>query len=140
MAGIDDLFKGNVITGLAVGVGVAILAPVVLPVVAAVVRPLAKSAIKTGIILYEQGLETVAELGEVVDDLVAEAKAEIATAAAPAVAAGAAAAGGTASAPEEGQAHPAEPKKAARRTSRARTAGEPPAPTSTPGSEVPESG
>jgi Protein of unknown function (DUF5132) len=33
--------------------------------------------IKSGILLYEKGRETVAEFGEVVEDLVAEARAEI---------------------------------------------------------------
>ncbi len=117
MAGVDDLFKGNLVTGLAVGVGVAVLAPLLLPVVVAVARPLAKSAIKAGIILYEQGIETVAEVGEVVEDLVAEAKAEI----------GAAAVAGEAVSAEEG------PKKATRR----RTSTKRPA---APGSEAPESG
>lgn len=77
MAGIDDLFKGNIVTGLAVGVGVAILAPVVMPILASVGRPLAKSIIKSGMLLYEKGIETAAELGEVFEDLVAEAKVEM---------------------------------------------------------------
>ncbi|NWG87061.1 MAG: DUF5132 domain-containing protein [Hydrogenophilaceae bacterium] len=77
MAGIDDLFKGNIVTGLAVGVGVAILAPVIVPVLASVGKPLAKSMIKSGILMFEKGRETVAELGEVFDDLVAEAKVEL---------------------------------------------------------------
>lgn len=80
MAGIDDLFKGNIVTGLAVGVGVAILAPVIMPVLASVGRPLAKSIIKSGMVLYEKGRETAAELGEVLEDLVAEAKVELETA------------------------------------------------------------
>lgn len=88
MAGIDDLFKGNAVTGLAVGIGAAILAPVLVPVLAAVAKPIAKSAIKAGIIFYEKGRETAAELGEVFDDLVAEARAEV-EAAAPIAAAGA---------------------------------------------------
>jgi hypothetical protein len=66
-----------VVTGLAIGVGAAILAPVVVPIVAGIARPLAKSAIKTGIILYEKGRETGAELMEVMEDLVAETRAEL---------------------------------------------------------------
>lgn len=77
MAGLDDLFKGNIVTGLAVGVGVAILAPVVVPILASVGKPLAKSMIKSGILLYEKSRETAAELGEVFEDLVAEAKVEL---------------------------------------------------------------
>jgi hypothetical protein len=77
MAGVDDLFKGNIVTGLAVGVGIAILAPLVTPILVSVGKPLAKSMIKTGMLLYDKGRETAAELGEVFEDLVAEAKVEL---------------------------------------------------------------
>jgi hypothetical protein len=77
MAGIEDVLKGNVVTGLAIGIGAAILAPVVAPLVASVGKPVAKSLIKSGILLFEKGQETFAELGEVMEDLVAEAKAEL---------------------------------------------------------------
>ncbi|ADE14537.1 conserved hypothetical protein [Nitrosococcus halophilus Nc 4] len=77
MASIDDLFKSNTAKGLAIGIGASVLAPIVIPAVAAVVRPLAKAAIKTSIVVYEKGRETVVEMGEVVEDLVAEARAEL---------------------------------------------------------------
>lgn len=70
MAMLDDLLKGNALTGLAVGLGVVLLAPVA----GQVLRPAAKAAIK-GVILAYQGL---ADLGEVVGDLVAEAQYELA--------------------------------------------------------------
>ena len=73
----DDVFKGNVVTGLAIGIGAAVLGPAVLPVIASVAKPVAKAAIKGGIILYEKGKEAFAEMGEVVEDLVAEAKSEV---------------------------------------------------------------
>jgi F0F1-type ATP synthase membrane subunit b/b' len=72
--------KGNILTGLAIGIGASVLAPVVIPVLANVVKPLAKAALKGGIVLYERGLETFAETKEVVEDLIAEAKAELAEA------------------------------------------------------------
>lgn len=77
MAGIDDILKGNMSKTLALGVGAIVLAPVVIPALASVSRPLAKAAIKSGIILFEKGRETFAEFGEVMEDLVAEAKAEV---------------------------------------------------------------
>lgn len=77
MAGIEDVFKGNIVTGLAIGIGAAILAPIVTPLLASVGKPVAKSLIKSGILLFEKGQETFAELGEVMEDLVAEAKAEL---------------------------------------------------------------
>jgi len=77
MAFIEDLLKSESTTGLAIGIGAAILVPVILPAVAALARPIARAAIKTGIIAYEKGREAIAEMGEVVEDLVAEARADI---------------------------------------------------------------
>jgi hypothetical protein len=77
MALLDGL-KGNLVTGLAIGIGAAVLAPVVIPVLASVAKPLAKAVIKGGLLMYERGKEAAAELGEVVEDVVAEAKAEMA--------------------------------------------------------------
>jgi hypothetical protein len=76
MALVEDLFKGNIWTGLAIGVGAIIVAPVVVPALTRLTRPLAKATIKTGFVLYDKGRETAAELGEVVEDIVAEARAE----------------------------------------------------------------
>jgi peptide subunit release factor 1 (eRF1) len=80
MALFDNGLKGNILSGLAVGIGAAIIAPAVMPIVASVVKPLAKAAIKGGIIFYEKGRETIAEVSEMVEDIVAEAKAEMAEA------------------------------------------------------------
>jgi hypothetical protein len=77
MALFENGLKGNIITGLAIGVGTAILAPVIVPVLAGIVKPLAKSAIKGSITLYELNKEKLAEVKEVVEDLVAEARAEL---------------------------------------------------------------
>jgi hypothetical protein len=68
MALLEDVFRGNVLTGLAVGLGAYLLAPTV----GQVLRPAVKAVIKGGILAY-QGL---AELGETASDLVAEARAE----------------------------------------------------------------
>jgi hypothetical protein len=77
MAGPEDFFKMNMLAGVMVGVGAVVLAPIVLPMLAAVSRPLAKSTIKTGVILFEKGREAAAEMGEVFEDLLAEARAEL---------------------------------------------------------------
>ncbi|MFZ2445248.1 MAG: DUF5132 domain-containing protein [Syntrophobacteraceae bacterium] len=69
---------GTLGTGLAIGVGVLILAPVVIPAVASVVRPLAKATIKSGLILVEKTREFVAEAQETIEDMKAEAEAELA--------------------------------------------------------------
>ena len=78
MALFENGWKGNILGGLAIGIGSAILAPVVIPILAAAVKPLAKATIKGGLMLYERGKEMVAEIQEVTEDLVAEAKAEMA--------------------------------------------------------------
>jgi len=78
MALLDNGLK--VSTGVAVGLGAILLAPTVLPIIAAVARPLVKATIKGGIILYERGKELIAETAEVLEDLAAEAKAELAQA------------------------------------------------------------
>ncbi len=74
---LENGLKGTIITGIAVGIGVALVAPVVIPIVASVAKPLAKAAIKGGLMLFERGREAIAEAGEVVEDLVAEAKVEM---------------------------------------------------------------
>lgn len=75
---IEKFFLSNTGKTIAIGIGVTILAPLVLPAAARAARPLARAAIKSGFLLLEKGRETAAELGEVVEDLLAEARAEIA--------------------------------------------------------------
>ncbi|MBZ0158469.1 MAG: DUF5132 domain-containing protein [Alphaproteobacteria bacterium] len=77
MALFDNGLKGNIFTGLAIGLGAAVFAPAVLPVIAGIAKPVAKAAIKGGLLLFEKGKETLAEAGEVFEDLVAEVKAEL---------------------------------------------------------------
>ncbi len=73
----DNGLKGNIVTGLAIGIGSSILAPVVIPILASVVKPMAKAAIKSGFLVYQKGREVAAEAQEVVEDLVAETRAEL---------------------------------------------------------------
>jgi hypothetical protein len=68
--------KADIWTGVAIGVGL-LVAPVVIPMVAAAARPLLKAALKGGFVLYEKGREVVAEVMEVTEDLVEEAKSEV---------------------------------------------------------------
>ncbi len=69
--------KGNIVTGLAIGIGTTIIGPMVIKVLASVAKPLTKAAIKGGITLYETNKEKLAEMKEMVDDLAAEAHAEV---------------------------------------------------------------
>jgi hypothetical protein len=65
-------------TGLAVGAGVLLLAPVVFPVVGSIFKSLTKATIKGGLIAAEKTRIGLAEAKETLEDLAAEAKAEIA--------------------------------------------------------------
>ena len=78
MALVEDLFKGNIVTGLAVGVGALVLGPIVAPAVTAILRPATKAVIKAGIYAYDRGSEALAHLNEQTGDIVAEARAELA--------------------------------------------------------------
>jgi hypothetical protein len=75
MARYDDVLNfswPSVVTA----VGVAMLAPVILPAGGYVVRPLAKGVIKAGLTIKDMTVGFVAETGEQISDMVAEAKAE----------------------------------------------------------------
>ena len=63
--------------GFAAGVGISLVTPLVLTALATVARPAARAAIKAGLVLYEKGREKVAEASEAIEDLVAEAQAEL---------------------------------------------------------------
>jgi uncharacterized protein DUF5132 len=81
MALLEDMFKGgNIVTGLAIGVGAAVVAPAIVPAL----RPFAKAVIKAGLVAYDQGRVALAELNERTGDIVAEARAELAESAATA--------------------------------------------------------
>ena len=70
--------KGNIVTGLAIGIGAAIIAPLVVPALSKAAKPLAKAAVKGGLVLFETSKEKLAEAHELVDDLLTEARAELA--------------------------------------------------------------
>jgi hypothetical protein len=67
-------------TSLVIGAGIVLLAPIVMPMVASVMKPLAKAVIKGGLMAYESSKVALAETKETLEDLAAEAKAEIASA------------------------------------------------------------
>ena len=63
MAGLGDIFKGNIVTAVVIGVGAIILAPVA----ARAAKPLTKAALKGGLIAFEKGKEAFHEVSEVVE-------------------------------------------------------------------------
>lgn len=97
------ILSSNVAVGVGAAVAATILAPVLLPVIGTVGRPLAKSFIRTGLMLYERSREAVALAGEVAEDMIAEIRAEDAAAA---VAAAAAASAGAATQAQQAQQRP----------------------------------
>ncbi|HKJ89254.1 MAG TPA: DUF5132 domain-containing protein [Gammaproteobacteria bacterium] len=77
MAPHDGLFNASMTKGLVIGLGTAFVAPVAVSALSGLGRPMARAALKSGLVFYDKGRETLAEMGEVVDDLVAEARAEL---------------------------------------------------------------
>jgi hypothetical protein len=69
MALLEGLFKGNLLTAVAVGLGAVLFAPAA----GQVLRPAAKAVIKGGMLAYR----SLSELGEMASDIVAEAGAEL---------------------------------------------------------------
>lgn len=72
----DDI-EGGILATVVVGAAAILLAPVVLPVVVQVGRPLVKGAVKGGILCFERSREAMHEVGEIFEDVVAEARAEM---------------------------------------------------------------
>jgi hypothetical protein len=85
MSFVEDIFKGNLGTSLAIGLGTVILGPVIIPVLGGIVKPVVKTAVKGGIMLYEAGKKGVAGAGESLSDLVAEARSEVESSRSPIV-------------------------------------------------------
>jgi hypothetical protein len=74
MALLDNVLTGgNLMTGLAIGVGALIAWPLIAPVA----RPIAKSVIKGGLMAYRQAEQLYSGAVEGIGDIVAEAQQEI---------------------------------------------------------------
>jgi hypothetical protein len=71
------MLKNPKVRNTAIGVGVAVLVPIAIIKLAPYVRPLARSAIKGGLIAIEKGREVLAEMGESMEDLVAEVREDL---------------------------------------------------------------
>ena len=67
-------YRDRPVQTLAIGLGTVILAPTII----SLVKPLAKAAIKSGVSFYEKSKGAIAETGEAIGDIVAEAKSEVA--------------------------------------------------------------
>ena len=74
MALIEDMFKTNAVTGVAIGAAAIVLGPTLFPAIGQILRPAAKTVIKGGLVLYR---ETVGAIGDLTTDLVEEARREL---------------------------------------------------------------
>jgi hypothetical protein len=70
---IEDVFEGNLGTGIVAAVGAAVLVPVLAPIL----RTVAKTVIKAGIVVYDRGQVMYHELAESSSDLIEEARHEL---------------------------------------------------------------
>jgi hypothetical protein len=71
---IEDLVEGLGVTGIAA----LVLLPVFAPVIARVGKPITKAAIKRAILFYENNQGAIAQMNDAWQDLLAEARTEIA--------------------------------------------------------------
>jgi hypothetical protein len=75
---ITESLGGSLVSNLLLGAAVVIIAPIAAPAVVAGMRPVAKTLVKGGVLVYDTAREMVAEAGEQMGGLVAEARAELA--------------------------------------------------------------
>jgi hypothetical protein len=71
-----DKDSRNILIGVAVGVAAAGVVKVLRPAFKGVGRPLAKGVIRSGIKIYDVSREAAAQAAEMIEDLVAEVRAE----------------------------------------------------------------
>ena len=82
LEGITESLGGSLISNLLIGAAAIVLAPIVVPAVLAGMRPVAKTLVKGGVMVYDKTREMVAEVGEQMGDIMAEARSELTTSAA----------------------------------------------------------
>ena len=81
---IAEGFGGSLMSNLLIGAAAVVLAPIVVPAILAGMRPVAKTVVKGGVLVYDKAREMVAEVGEQMGDIVAEARSELTASAAAA--------------------------------------------------------
>jgi hypothetical protein len=75
--GLFDDKERNLLIGVGIGLAAAGMIRSAAPAFKGIGRPLAKATIKSSITLFDKGREKLAQFGEVFEDLVAEARAEL---------------------------------------------------------------
>lgn len=77
MPQIANLLNNGVLKRTAIGAGIAVAVPVAAFYLAPFVRPVARSTMKVGLVMFEKTRETAAEIGEIMEDLVAEVREDL---------------------------------------------------------------
>ena len=77
MPRIANLLNNGTLKRTAIGAGIAVAVPVAALYLAPFVRPVARSTMKAGLVVFEKSRETVAEIGEIMEDMVAEVREEL---------------------------------------------------------------
>jgi hypothetical protein len=81
MAFWEELVEGEMLAGpwssALVGIGAVLTVPTMLPAIGHAMRPVMKAAVNTGLMAYGTARETVAEVGEQINDLIAEVREEL---------------------------------------------------------------
>lgn len=79
MALLEDVFAGWG-GGIAIGLGAIVVVPLAAPVLGSILRPVVRTVVSGSLALYDGLSSTVAEGYDQLSDLVAEARAEVASA------------------------------------------------------------
>lgn len=74
--GAEAFVNRDLMKGVVLGAGAVVLAPYVFPILARSAKPALGAAIKAGVSAWERGRESLAEMGEYAEDMIAEARAE----------------------------------------------------------------
>ena len=82
LEGITESLGGSLMSNVLIGAAAIVLAPIVVPAVLAGMRPVAKTLVKGGVMVYDKTREMVADVGEQMGDIVAEARSELTASAA----------------------------------------------------------
>jgi uncharacterized membrane protein YgcG len=71
-----SVLKNNFVVGLTAALAATVIAPVLVPALRRGSRPAAKGVIRGGMLLYRKGRQAVAATGEMMEDVMAEIRAE----------------------------------------------------------------
>ena len=72
-----DNGERNVLIGIGIGLATATVGKGLFPIVGTLGRPLLKAAVKASLLAYDKGMEVSGHLRETIEDLAAEARAEL---------------------------------------------------------------